>query len=303
MPIAAPSPSPAELLDLATRTAENAAHLLVDGLRRGGLTVDTKSSATDMVTEIDRAAESLIAEMILGERPDDGLVGEEGTNRPTSSGVRWVVDPIDGTTNYLYGHPGFAVSIAAEILDGDPSGEAVTVAGVVWVPLLDEVYTATIEGGAHRNGASIHASVVTDPATALVASGFSYDPDRRRRQAEVLTQVLPQVRDLRRMGAASVDLCSVACGRLLRTRAATLGPRRRRTHRPRGGCDRRHTRWWPPVNGVHPCRQPGVVAEAVHHALRCRSRRRLRRPPPRGMPPVPSASVDKGGNPEKISGG
>ena len=214
MPIAAPSPSPAELLDLATRTAENAAHLLVDGLRRGGLTVDTKSSATDMVTEIDRAAESLIAEMILGERPDDGLVGEEGTNRPTSSGVRWVVDPIDGTTNYLYGHPGFAVSIAAELLDGDPSGEAVTVAGVVWVPLLDEVYTATIEGGAHRNGASIHASVVTDPATALVASGFSYDPDRRRRQAEVLTQVLPQVRDLRRMGAASVDLCSVACGRV-----------------------------------------------------------------------------------------
>ena len=207
-------PSLAELLELATRTAGEAATVLLDGLRRGGLVVDTKSSATDMVTEIDRAAEALIADALLAARPEDGLVGEEGTNRPTRSGVRWVVDPIDGTTNYLYGHPGFAVSIAAELVHPDPDEGATTVAGVVWVPLLDEVYTATLGGGAHRNNESIGCSTVVDPAGALVASGFAYDPQRRRRQAEVLTRILPRVRDLRRMGAASVDLCSVACGRV-----------------------------------------------------------------------------------------
>ena len=160
-----------------------------------------------MVTEIDRAAEALIVAGIRAERPDDAILGEEGANELGTSAVRWVIDPVDGTTNYLYGLPGFAVSIAAEV-----DGEAV--AGVVHDPLHGEVFSATRGGGARRNDQPIHASAKADLATALVATGFAYDADRRRAQAGVLERVLPAIRDIRRMGAASVDLCSVACGRV-----------------------------------------------------------------------------------------
>ncbi len=196
-----------ELLALATKVAADAAALLVDGLTRARTDVATKSSATDVVTEMDRASESLIVAAITAARPDDGIVGEEGADRAGTSGVRWLVDPIDGTTNYLYGHPGFAVSIAAEI-------DGVTEVGVVHDPLHGDVYRACRGRGATRNDTVIHASTASDLSTALVGTGFSYERERRARQAQVLVTVLPRVRDIRRMGAAAVDLCSVACGRL-----------------------------------------------------------------------------------------
>lgn len=195
------------LLELATATAAEAAALVVDGLTRARTLVDTKTTGTDMVTEMDRASEGLILGRLLDARPDDAVLGEEGTDRAGTTGVRWIVDPIDGTTNYLYGHAGFSVSIAAEI-------DGVISVGVVNDPLHGEVFTARLGRGATRNGVPIHASGETDLSRALVATGFSYEPDRRRRQAAVLQEVLPRIRDVRRMGAASVDLCSVACGRV-----------------------------------------------------------------------------------------
>jgi myo-inositol-1(or 4)-monophosphatase len=202
----APRPDPAELLAIAERLAAEAAELLVDGLGRARATVDTKSTGTDMVTEMDRASERLIVDGLLAARPDDGVLGEEGTDREGTSGVRWVVDPLDGTTNYLYGHPGFAVSIGVQI-------DGTTVAGVVSDPLHGDVFTATLGGGAFRNGRPIVVSAETELGRALVATGFSYRPERRAVQAAVLTRILPKLRDIRRMGAASVDLCSVAYGR------------------------------------------------------------------------------------------
>jgi myo-inositol-1(or 4)-monophosphatase len=206
-----------ELLAVATNLAADAAALLLDGLTRRRVEVSTKSTPTDMVTEMDRASEALIVAGIRSARPDDAIVGEEGADHVGTSGVRWLVDPIDGTTNYLYGFPGFAVSIAAE-LDGD------VVAGVVHDPLHRDVFQAARGKGATRNGDPIEVSTNDDLRTALVGTGFSYEPERRRRQAEVLIEVLPRVRDIRRMGAASVDLCSVACGRLDAYYERGLGP-------------------------------------------------------------------------------
>lgn len=201
------APHPEALLALATEAAERAVALLLDGLRRPRVTVETKSTRTDMVSEMDRASERLIVSTLLAARPDDGVVGEEGSARPGTSGLRWVIDPLDGTTNYLYAHPGWGVSIAAQDAGG-------VVAGVVADATHGTLFTATRGGGARRDGEPIRASACTDLATALVGTGFSYEPERRRRQAEVLVGLLPRVRDIRRMGAAAVDLCSVACGRL-----------------------------------------------------------------------------------------
>ena len=202
-----PDPLLDELLALAIDVAERAAGLLVDGLAVTRTAIETKTTATDMVTEIDRASEAMIIEAIRAARPGDGVLAEEGGLLESRTGVRWLVDPLDGTTNYLYGHPGFAVSIGAE-LDGT------AVVGVVHDPLHGEVFSAALGRGAFRNGHPIRHSGHTLPATALVATGFAYDPARRRRQAAVLARVIDQVRDVRRMGSASVDLCSVACGRV-----------------------------------------------------------------------------------------
>lgn len=201
------------LLELAVELGELAAALLMGGLDLVRESVDTKSSGTDMVTEMDRASEGLIVAGIRAHRPDDGIVGEEGTDHAGSSGVRWVIDPLDGTTNYIYGHPGFGVSIGIEVLD-PTTGLAEPVVGVVVDPMHRDLFTATAGGGAQRNGHTIRCSTVSDLRQALVGTGFSYDPERRARQAQVLTGLLPNVRDIRRMGAAAVDLCSVACGRL-----------------------------------------------------------------------------------------
>lgn len=203
----APPPDPDALVDLAVDVAGQAVRLLLDGVGRARATVETKSSATDMVSEMDRASEHLIVSGLLAARPDDGIVGEEGSSTEGVSGLRWVIDPLDGTTNYLYGHPGWAVSIAAEDAEG-------VVAGVVADGVHREVFTATRGGGARRNGDAISCSVADDMAIALVGTGFGYDPERRRAQGEVIAGLLPRVRDIRRMGAAAVDLCSVACGRL-----------------------------------------------------------------------------------------
>jgi fructose-1,6-bisphosphatase/inositol monophosphatase family enzyme len=170
-----------------------------------------------MVTEVDRACEALIVGGLRAARPQDAIVGEEGTADEGTTGVRWLVDPVDGTTNYLYGIPGFSASIAAEI-DGDRA------VGVVHDVLHGEVFAAVVGRGATRNGVPIRCSDKADLPTALVATGFAYDPSRRERQAAVLGQVLPKIRDIRRMGAASVDLCSVACGRVDAYYEKGLGP-------------------------------------------------------------------------------
>ncbi|HYI99409.1 MAG TPA: inositol monophosphatase family protein [Thermoleophilaceae bacterium] len=167
----------------------------------------SKSSRTDMVSDADRDAERLIRELLARERPDDGLLGEEGSDVEASNGRRWVVDPLDGTTNYLYRFPAWVVSVALE--DGD--GTAV---GVVHDPLRGETFTALRGGGARLDGDPIAVSGAERLESALIGTGFGYDADRRARQAELLATLLPRVRDIRRAGAAALDLCMVACGRL-----------------------------------------------------------------------------------------
>jgi myo-inositol-1(or 4)-monophosphatase len=195
-------------LDLAVGLAHAAGDVLLEGQARNRTLVETKSTRTDMVTEMDRASEALIAEGLRRARPHDGLLGEEGTAAAGTTGVIWIVDPLDGTTNYLYDFPSWAVSIAAEV-----DGEAV--AGVVHDPQHGETFTATKGGGAFLNGARLSAVAGSpDLATALVGTGFAYDAAERRRQADELALVLPSVRDIRRAGSAASDLCWVAAGRL-----------------------------------------------------------------------------------------
>ncbi|MEA2427748.1 MAG: monophosphatase [Thermoleophilaceae bacterium] len=161
-----------------------------------------------MVSDADRAAEEAISRLLRAERPDDGLLGEEGLSAAGSSGRRWVVDPLDGTTNYLYRYRAWCVSVALE----DAAGEGLV--GVVHDPLAGETFTAARGGGAFLNGSAIRVRDAGQLGRALVATGFGYDPDVRAGQAEVLRRVLPRVRDVRRAGAAALDLCHVAAGRL-----------------------------------------------------------------------------------------
>ena len=195
------------LLELAVSAARDAGAFLLDGMSNVRTSVETKSSPTDMVTEMDRAAERLIVDAIRAARPGDGFLGEEGAAEAGDSGVRWIVDPLDGTTNYLYGFPAFGVSIAVEV-DGE------VVAGVVNDPLHGETYVAVRGKGAACNGAPLRVGSPPSLATSLIGTGFAYVPERRHWQAEVLARVLPQVRDIRRAGSAAIDLCWVAAGRL-----------------------------------------------------------------------------------------
>jgi myo-inositol-1(or 4)-monophosphatase len=196
-----------KLLDLAREIAVEAAALAVDGRPADLGVADTKSSPTDVVTEMDTAAERLIRERIAHARPHDGFLGEEGGGDGGTSGVRWVVDPIDGTVNYLYGLPQWAVSIGVEI-DGE------TAAGVVVAPGLGSVYTAVRGGGARHNGAPIAVRAAAPLSAALVATGFGYRAARRDRQGRIVQALLPRVRDIRRGGSAALDLCAVAHGRV-----------------------------------------------------------------------------------------
>ena len=168
---------------------------------------DTKSSPTDPVTEFDRAAERLIVDAIRARRPDDSIVGEEGADHVGTSGLAWHVDPIDGTANFVYDLPSWCTSVA--LVDGD--GPLV---GAVYAPVTDELFSAARGDGATRNGDAIHCSSASSLSGALVGTGFSYSAERRTAQARRLTELLPAVRDIRRLGSAAIDLCLVACGRL-----------------------------------------------------------------------------------------
>ena len=201
-------PDPAALLELAVAVALEAGKLITEGALLDPESVTTKTSATDLVTETDRAVEALIGERLLGARPDDGLLGEEGAAADGTSGVTWVVDPIDGTTNFAYGYPAFCTSIAAEV-----DGEAV--AGVVHDPLRGETFSAVRGGGAFLNAQPVRVRPDGPPlAHALLGTGFGYAAERRAAQGAVLAQVVARVRDIRRAGSAALDLCTVGCGRL-----------------------------------------------------------------------------------------
>lgn len=196
-----------ELLNLALGAAHGAGSMLLgffEGPARG---VSAKSTPTDLVSDADRDAEAHILSIIREHRPQDGILSEEGDDTESGSGFTWVVDPLDGTINFLFGIPVWAVSVAAVDEDGP-------VVGVVHNPNTGETFSAFRGGGALMNGRSIHVSERDDLATALIGTGFSYDSDARTQQAEIVGRVLPRVRDIRRAGSAALDLCSVACGRL-----------------------------------------------------------------------------------------
>ncbi|MEU7058834.1 inositol monophosphatase family protein [Streptomyces sp. NPDC046197] len=201
-----------DLLDLAREAARRAGELLRDGRPADLAVAATKSSPIDVVTEMDIAAEKLITDLIADRRPDDGFLGEEGASTEGSSGIRWIIDPLDGTVNYLYGLPTWAVSIAAE-QDGE------TVAGVVAAPMRGETYHALRGAGAWATGAwdgerrlSCRPAAPLDQA--LVSTGFNYVAEVRTHQAEVARRLIPRLRDIRRSGSAAVDLCDVAAGRI-----------------------------------------------------------------------------------------
>ena len=203
-----------ELLELAQEVAIAAGDLLrgrlpeVAGGRLLAGGASTKSSPTDLVTDVDRSSEALIVGSLLSSRPDDGIKGEEGSSRDGSTGITWVIDPLDGTINYLYGIPIFAVSIAAQI-------EERSIVGVVHNPLTKETFAASEGKGAFLDGRQLHLEQSGRPLSeSLVGTGFSYKSQRRAVQARLLSVVLPEVRDIRRAGSAALDLCWVACGHL-----------------------------------------------------------------------------------------
>lgn len=192
------------LLELAVRAAKAAGAELLE--RYGHVQgLATKSSDTDPVSDADRAAERLLVELITAERPDDAMIGEEGTNQQGSSGLTWVVDPLDGTVNYLYELDNFSVSVAVE----DSAGG---LAGVVFDPVTDRTFSAARGRGAVLNGRPIRCNEPAPMAKAMIATGFGYHPQRRAAQGVFVAGLLPRVRDIRRFGSAALDLCAVACG-------------------------------------------------------------------------------------------
>lgn len=197
-----------ELLRLARTAAELGGRLLLAG-QPNAEQVDAKSSPTDVVTQMDTASEQAIVAHLLAARPDDAVLGEEAGQRAGRSGITWVIDPLDGTVNYLYGLPLWAVSVAARSAEG-------VVAGAVAVPALHCTYTALLGGGAWRwdGGQPVRLAVreCSDPESALVATGFGYRAQRRAAQGAAVAQVIAGIRDIRRCGAAALDLCWLAAG-------------------------------------------------------------------------------------------
>jgi myo-inositol-1(or 4)-monophosphatase len=192
---------------LAEVLARKAGAFLLDGLLKPRVAIETKSSGTDMVSEMDKGAETLLVEGILKAFPNDGILGEEGTDREGSSPWRWVIDPLDGTTNYLYGHPFWSVSVGIE-------WNGIPVVGVVDAPTLSETYGASLGHGTTRNGSPVHVSNVDTVSLALTATGFGYSTQRRMWQGRIASAMIPQVRDLRRGGSAAIDLAFLASGRV-----------------------------------------------------------------------------------------
>jgi myo-inositol-1(or 4)-monophosphatase len=194
-------------LELAERAARAAGDVLMSYFGNAAEGLDVKSSPTDPVSDADREAEEVINRIIVAERPQDGIIGEEGARTAPANGRTWIVDPLDGTVNFLYGMRTWAVSVALEDADG-------LAAGVVFNPVDDECFSAARGEGAAMNGRPIHVTACPSLDRAMVATGFSYGADQRARQAELLTRLLPRVRDIRRAGAAALDLAYVACGRV-----------------------------------------------------------------------------------------
>lgn len=203
---------PEELVELARRVGVDAATFVADRRPEGRVEVAaTKSSPTDVVTELDRACEELVRSRLLTARPDDTVIGEEGDDHEGSSEVAWIVDPIDGTVNFVYGIPSYAVSIAAAV-------DEVVVAGVVVNIATGEQWGAVRDGGAWTwrgdERRPLRAPHPPPVPQMLVGTGFSYEPDVRAAQAQAVAALLPRVRDVRRLGAAALDLCALASGRL-----------------------------------------------------------------------------------------
>ena len=195
------------LLDLAVDIAHEAGAVLRSYFGRDDLEVDTKTTATDPVSAADRATERLISERLQSARPSDGLMGEERAgDRPGSSGLRWVVDPLDGTVNFLYGIPLWSVSIAVE----DDAGP---LAGVVYDPTRDETFAAQRGQGAWLDGAPLHIAPTDRIGDALIATGYAYDAAVRLDQERMFTDVIAEIRDVRRFGSAALDLSWLAAGR------------------------------------------------------------------------------------------
>ena len=195
----------AELLELARKVGLDAGALLME--RPPAFEIESKSTAIDIATQMDKKAEKFIMESLLAARPDDGIIGEEGSSVESKSGITWVIDPLDGTVNYFYGLPGWNVSIAAKDNDG-------SIVGVVTAPTINSTWWATRGGGAFYNGHQIHCNDPIAVDRALIATGFQYDVAHRTTQMTDLAKLVPLVRDLRRNGAAAVDLCHVAMGAL-----------------------------------------------------------------------------------------
>ncbi|MFN3866716.1 MAG: inositol monophosphatase family protein [Demequina sp.] len=203
--------TPESLMHVARAIAAETATLIIDG-RDGAEVAATKSSPIDIVTQMDVLAERLLRERLAELRPDDAILGEEGDDVPGTSGITWVLDPIDGTVNYLYGLPHFAVSVAA--VSGEPTPRA-------WTPLAGAVrdgsgtlWSACRGGGAWRDGETLRRTSAPGLDGTLLATGFQYVAEHRVRQGEIVTGMLGRVRDIRRLGAAAVDLCLVAAGQL-----------------------------------------------------------------------------------------
>jgi myo-inositol-1(or 4)-monophosphatase len=213
----------ADLLAIARVVAIEAASVIAEA-RRGSVEVaDRKSSSVDVVTQVDRDAEALIRGRLAELRPDDGFFGEESGGAGGTSGLTWIVDPIDGTVNYLYGIPHYAVSIA--VVEGEPDPQSWrALAGVVVNPATNEMFSAAAGAGAHLGSQPIRVAASVSLDHALVATGFGYRSEVRAEQGAAVALLLPQVRDIRRMGTASLDLCAVACGRVNAYFERTLSP-------------------------------------------------------------------------------
>lgn len=203
----------AELLTIATTIAQQAGELALRRRAEGVTVAASKSSIEDIVTQADRETEDLVRSLLTEARPDDGILGEERDAVAGTSGLTWVVDPIDGTVNYLYGIRQYAVSIA--VVEGDPDPATWSaLAGVVFNPASGELFSARVGHGATLNGAPIVVAPPVELAQALVGTGFGYRAERRVEQARVLVGLVAQIRDIRRQGSAALDLCDVAAGRL-----------------------------------------------------------------------------------------
>ncbi|HEX7536647.1 MAG TPA: inositol monophosphatase family protein [Dermatophilaceae bacterium] len=221
-------PTLRELEALAISAARAAGRFIVHDRPRGLGVLDTKSSINDIVTVMDRQSEVLLRRHLLGARPQDAILGEEDGASAGTSGITWVIDPIDGTVNYLYEIPAYCVSVAAVIGDAAAPGRWRPVAGAICNPLTSEIFHARVGGGAHvlagDDDTALSVNAVDVLVQSLVATGFGYRPEVRARQGEVLTAILPEIRDIRRAGSAALDLCAVASGTVDAYYEAGLNP-------------------------------------------------------------------------------